>query len=93
MVRVLIADLGADVEHHIYDSCCPLHFAIFKDQLDAACKLIVLGADIEAEDDNAWTPLYFAACYHHAKLLCFLLGDAGHSHGHLHWPHRIWRRY
>ncbi|KAI5460207.1 ankyrin repeat-containing domain protein [Mariannaea sp. PMI_226] len=72
-IRMLVATLSANIEARIYDGRRPLHFAAFKGQEATAKELLALGADKEAVDDANWTPLHFAARYHHLEVLRLLL--------------------
>jgi ankyrin repeat protein len=69
----VLLDLGADKEAAIYDGRRASHFAAFKGKDDCLRELIRRGVDIEAKDDNDWTPLHFAARYHHPKAVELLL--------------------
>lgn len=72
-IKVLISALHANIEASIHDGRRPLHFAAFKGQLACAEELLSLGADKEAIDDSGWTPLHFAARYHHEEVIRLLL--------------------
>lgn len=72
-IRMLVTTLHADIEASIYDGRRPLHFAAFKGQAACAEELLALGADKEAVDRSYWTPLHFAARYHHADVIRVLL--------------------
>ncbi|KAK3311863.1 ankyrin repeat-containing domain protein [Apodospora peruviana] len=76
-VRVLVEELGADIEAEIPDGRRALHFAAFKGQSACARELIRLGADVEAVDVNGWTALHFAARYHKPDVVGVLADDGG----------------
>lgn len=72
-IKMLVSTLHANIEASIHDGRRPLHFAAFKGQLACAEELLSLGADKEAVDDSGWTPLHFAARYHHEEVIRLLL--------------------
>ncbi|KAH6887648.1 ankyrin repeat-containing domain protein [Thelonectria olida] len=75
-IRMLVSTLGANIEASIDDGRRALHFSAFKGQEAGAKELVALGADKEAVDGAGWTPMHFAARYHHADVIRLLL-DSG----------------
>jgi len=56
-----LLDQGVDVNGvHEATAWTPLHIAVNRDQLETAALLLERGADIEARDQNGWTPLHMA---------------------------------
>ena len=39
----------------------PLHYAAADSKLDEVARLLAVGANVNAQDDNGWSPLHFAA--------------------------------
>jgi len=51
----------------------PLHYAALDGDLDALVRLLEAGSFADAQDDNGWTALHFAAQDRHSKILHELL--------------------
>jgi uncharacterized protein len=51
----------------------PLHYAALNGDLDALVRLVESGSSVDAQDDNGWTALHFAAQDRHSKIVEELL--------------------
>jgi ankyrin repeat protein len=76
IVRLLLAEFGADKQAVDDRKRTPLHHAAVQGHLDVV-KLLVgeSGADMQAKDDNRWTSLHFAMSQGHAEVVRFLLAE------------------
>ena len=63
----LLRHNGADTDVRGFNERTPLHSAAFYENLKVVQKLIDYEADIHAEDEKGWTPLYLASYGHHFK--------------------------
>jgi len=54
------------------DGMTLLHHAAREGRLDWAAALLALGADVNAEDEGGWTPLFHATVNGHARLVTLL---------------------
>src|SRR5690606_16401499 len=69
---------GTKVDSRLLDGTTALHWAVLRDQVDAARMLLDHGADPAAVNRNGMTPLYLAAQNGNAAMVALLL-DAGAS--------------
>ena len=51
----------------------PIHNAARNGQLQRAALLIATGAEVNAKDEDAWTPLFFATGLRHKELVALLI--------------------
>jgi ankyrin repeat protein len=63
----LLRHNGADTRVRGFNERTPLHSATYYEDLKVVQKLIDYEADIHAEDEKGWTPLYLASYGHHFK--------------------------
>ena len=59
--------------HDLHDDSTPLHLASEQGHMEIACTLIDHGADLSAEDDEAWTPLHRALSRGHVDIARLLV--------------------
>uniref|UniRef100_A0A0K0FLF7 SOCS box domain-containing protein n=1 Tax=Strongyloides venezuelensis TaxID=75913 RepID=A0A0K0FLF7_STRVS len=73
-LRILLL-YGASAYEEVTQGLTPLHYACFRDYLEAAKLLIARGANINAIDEAGYTPLHLCAEKGHFKLIELLVDN------------------
>ena len=78
MARLLVSELGANVNARDIDGWTPLHQAAENGHVEMARLLVSeLGADVNARDCSGWTPLHLAAENGHVEMARLLVSEFG----------------
>ena len=67
---------GADVKKSGAFNMSPLHIAVLNNHVNLAKEMIAIGAEVDARENNGWTPAAYAAFVGHLEILLVLL-EAG----------------
>ena len=76
-VRVLVAELGADVNVRNSIGNTPMHFAALEGQSELIRVFEMLGTDVGEEDSYEITPLHYSAANGHANTARVLVVELG----------------
>jgi ankyrin repeat protein len=71
-LRLLLVS-GAKADHVVTMGLTPLHYACYRNYLDAAKLLIVRGAKVDSVDDIGYSPLHLCAEKGNFRMLKLLL--------------------
>jgi serine/threonine-protein phosphatase 6 regulatory ankyrin repeat subunit B len=73
--KLILADADIYTSGEQYRGCTPLMLASKNGSKEITAKLLSVGADLEAQDDDGWTAIYYAIYYGNTEIFNQLLNN------------------